>query len=115
MKSKDFKAVYANGRSVANQSLVIYRLDTELNEMRFGYSVSKKVGNSVIRHKITRRLREICRTRLSEEYQGSFDMVIIVRKKAVELTYEQLSGSVLSLLRRLKKYNKNEKTAYSNH
>ena len=105
MKSKDFKAVYAKGRSVADSSLVIYKLDTELNEKRFGYSVSKRVGNSVVRHRITRRLREICRTRLSD-CQDSFDMVIIARNKAAVMSYKQLSASVFSLLNRLKKYKK---------
>lgn len=113
MTSKEFKAVYDKGRSIADAALVVYTLETVNNTIRVGYSVSKKVGNSVIRHKITRRLREICRTKLSEN-KGSFDMVIIARQKAATMNYQELSNSFENLLRRISKF-RNEKTTYSNN
>ena len=57
-KSKDFQNVYNKGNSYANRLLVMYVLENHTDKNRLGISVSKKVGNSVIRHHLTRLLRE---------------------------------------------------------
>ena len=64
-KNRDFRNVYTNGKSLANHYLVMYLLPNELNRNRLGISVSKKVGNSVVRHRLTRLIRESYR--MSEE------------------------------------------------
>ena len=61
----DFKRVYDNGISYGNKFLVMYILKNTYSENRLGISISKKVGNSVIRHKITRQLREIFKLDIS--------------------------------------------------
>ena len=53
-KNKDFQIVYRQGKSYANKYLVMYILKNELGRNRLGISVSKKVGNSVVRHHLTR-------------------------------------------------------------
>ena len=60
-KNSDFQIVYKNGRSYANRLLVMYVYQTGREETRIGISVSKKVGNSVVRHRVTRLLRECFR------------------------------------------------------
>ena len=57
-KNRDFQNVYCNGLSYANRFLVMYVLENHLGKNRIGISVSKKVGNSVIRHRVTRLIRE---------------------------------------------------------
>ena len=57
-KSKDFQKVYNKGNSYANRLLVMYVLENHTDKNRLGISVSKKVGNSVIRHHLTRLIRE---------------------------------------------------------
>ena len=57
-KNNDFKNVYRNGKSYANRYLVMYVLANGTERNRLGISVSKKVGNSVIRHHLTRLVRE---------------------------------------------------------
>ena len=57
-KSRDFKEVYQSGKSLANKLLVMYIRKTDRPETRIGISVSRKVGNSVVRHHITRLIRE---------------------------------------------------------
>ena len=57
-KNKDFRNVYRNGTSYANKYLVMYVLENQAGKNRLGISVSKKVGNSVIRHRLTRLIRE---------------------------------------------------------
>ena len=56
-KNKDFQNVYRKGKSYANKYFVMYVLKNNTEENRIGISVSKKVGNSVIRHHITRLVR----------------------------------------------------------
>ena len=53
-KNSYFQNVYKNGKSYANRFLVMYVMENHLEKNRLGISVSKKVGNSVIRHHITR-------------------------------------------------------------
>ena len=60
-KNSEFQVIYRNGTSYANRLLVMYVMKTGEEENRIGISVSKKVGNSVVRHHITRLLREIFR------------------------------------------------------
>ena len=57
----DFQKVYKNGKSYANKALVMYVYKNELTYNRIGISVSKKNGNSVVRHTFVRKLREIFR------------------------------------------------------
>ena len=52
-------SAYIEGRSYANKYLIMYVLKQDVQENRIGISVSKKVGNSVVRHRITRLIREV--------------------------------------------------------
>ena len=80
-KSKDFQQVYRHGTSKANRYLVMYVLENQYMKNRLGISVSKKVGNSVVRHRITRLIRESYR--LNEaEFENSLDIVVVARPQA---------------------------------
>ena len=80
-KNRDFQHVYKNGRSNANRYLVMYVMDNGLKKNRLGISVSKKVGNSIVRHRLTRLIRESYR--LTEElFQYGKDRVVIGRAAA---------------------------------
>ena len=57
-KNKDFQNVYKHGISYANKYLVMYVLDNKTCQNRLGISVSKKVGNSIVRHRLTILIRE---------------------------------------------------------
>ena len=95
-KQEDFSRVYRSGRSKANHLLVLYVLPNELGSNRLGISVSRKVGNSVIRHRITRLIRESYR--LSEDdFRSGYDFVVIARVKAKGTTYEEIRSALLCL------------------
>ena len=95
-KNKDFQIVYRQGKSYANKYLVMYILKNELGRNRLGISVSKKVGNSVIRHHLTRLIRESYR--LSEEhFQSGYDIVIIARVSAKEKKYYDIESALIHL------------------
>ncbi len=96
-KQSDFSRVYRQGRSKADSLLVLYSLAREEGaEARLGISVSKKVGNSVVRHRIKRRLKEIARLNPGAFPEGR-DFILIARVKAAEADYHDLERSVLRL------------------
>ena len=64
-KNSDFQIVYKSRNSYANRYLVMYIRKNDLEKNRIGISVSKKVGNSIVRHRLTRLIRESYR--LNEE------------------------------------------------
>ena len=78
-KNIDFQNVYNNGRSFANKYLVMYILENGTQNNRIGISVSKKVGNSVIRHHITRLVRESYRLH-EDMFNSGLDNLDIVNK-----------------------------------
>ena len=95
-KNKDFQVVYKNGKSYANRYLVLYIRENGMDKNRLGISVSKKVGNSVVRHHLTRLIRESYR--LQEEYfQCGFDLVVIARAGAKERSYHDIESALIHL------------------
>lgn len=105
-KNQDFQLVFKKGTSVANRQLVLYVYkNPETKHFRVGISVSKKIGRAVVRNKIKRRLKEIVRSH-AQHIPPGVDLILIVRAQAVGLTYQELSGSFIHLLKRAKLYQK---------
>ena len=92
----DFQRVYKKGRSYANKYLVMYLLENNQEMNRLGISVSKKVGNSVVRHRITRLIRESYR--LHENiFNSGLDIVVIARNGASSVSYLEIESALLHL------------------
>jgi ribonuclease P protein component len=98
-KNKEYRTVYSRGKSVADRHLVIYFLANNLEYCRFGFTVSKKVGNAVTRNRIKRLLKEACRLN-STSFTGGFDLVLVARRSIAGLEYKQVEESLLKLLRK---------------
>ena len=95
-KNSDFKNVYTCGKSYANKYLVMYMLENNKDMNRLGISVSKKVGNSVVRHRITRLVRESYR--LHENiFNSGLDIVVVARKGASTVKYAEIESALLHL------------------
>ena len=79
-RSRDFDAVYRNGRSVSTRFLVLYWFPREDDdgEPRLGLAVPRAAGPAVIRNKVKRRLRELWRARLEAIPRGR-DYVLVAR------------------------------------
>ena len=98
-KNQDFKVVYQNGTSYANRLLVMYVLKNQHMKNRLGISVSKKVGNSVVRHRITRLVRESYR--LNESlFKKNLDFVVIARNSANGTSFHEIESAFLHLARK---------------
>ena len=95
-KNADFQNVYSSGKSYANKYLVMYVLENHSNRNRIGISVSKKVGNSVIRHRITRLIRESYRLQ-EDVFNSGLDIVIIARATARGKKYKDIESALLHL------------------
>lgn len=95
-KNEAFQVVYRRGKSYANKYLVMYMMENELEQNRIGISVSKKVGNSVVRHRLTRLIRESYRLH-QNELKKSFDMIVIARKTAKGRSFEEIESAFLHL------------------
>ena len=86
-KNRDFQKVYRLGKSYANKYLVMYILENHTERNRIGISVSKKVGNSVIRHHLTRLIM----------FHSGWDIVIIARASAKEVGFHQIESALMHL------------------
>lgn len=95
-KNRDFQNVYKNGKSYANRYLVMYILKNETEQNRVGISVSKKVGNSVIRHHLTRLIRESYRLH-EDMFNSGLDIVVIARNTARDISYQEVKSALLHL------------------
>lgn len=96
-KNIDFQKVYKNGKSYANKTLVMYVFKNDCGYNRIGISVSKKNGNSVARHALTRKIREIFR--LNEIEKKGIDIIVVVRVGADVKDYHILESAYLHLLK----------------
>lgn len=99
---KDFRQAYRYGKSIVNSYLVIYYRNNKKEKYRIGFSISKKVGKAVIRNKIKRRLREICRLNENSFPQG-LDIIIVARVRVNKVSYAIIEKSVLDLIKKIGK------------
>ena len=93
---RDFLSAAAGGRKFITQSFIVQlRLREEAHPapaqaIRFGYTVTKKMGDSVTRNRIKRRLREAVRKAAVPLARPGHDYVIISRIKALDCPFEEL-------------------------
>ena len=95
-KNIDFQNVYRNGKSYANRFLVVYILENHTEKNRLGISVSKKVGNSVIRHHLTRLIRESYQLH-EDMFDSGLDIVVIARATARNISYHEVESALMHL------------------
>lgn len=96
--NRDFKNVYGKAKSYANKYLVMYVLENGLEQNRLGISVSKKVGNSVVRHHVTRLIRE--GYRLHEDmFNSGLDIVVVARASTKDAKYSDIESALLHVSR----------------
>lgn len=98
-KNEDFRKVYRKGKSFGNRQLVLYVLENSAGINRLGISVSRKVGNSVVRHHLTRLIRESYRLH-EEEFKCGLDLVVIARTAAKDATYHEIESALLHVCRK---------------
>lgn len=98
-KSWEFRKVYRYGKVLVSSRIVIYYLPNQEGFNRVGFSISKKVGGSVRRHRIKRIYWESYRT-FQENIKQGFDFIIVARKGAVEADFHQAREELVGLCRK---------------
>lgn len=122
-RNQDFRRVFQKGKSVANPYFVLYvirrvgarsqgavltinnsksvhaRHFPTAGNSRVGFSVSKKVGNAVVRNRVKRLLREVLRLRI-HGIMDDVDLVFIARKPACKLSYYEVTRYANQLMER---------------
>lgn len=103
--TSQFREVYEKGRSYANSLLVVYALagDGEDQDQKLGISVSKKVGNSVVRHRITRLIRESFRM-LRPNLSENCSIIVVARVRAKDKNFSDICNAMRYLCRKLHVY-----------
>ena len=102
-KNNEFKLVYRRGKSLANNLLVLYvfknnrnKLDDNSTFNKIGISVSKKVGNSVVRSRSKRLITESYRLN-KENLKNGYDFVFVARTAIKDKSYAEVESSMKKL------------------
>ena len=98
-KSFQFQKVYNKGKSFADRNLVMFVLKNNSSQNFLGVCVSKKVGKSHVRSRVTRLIKE--NYRLAEElFCCGFDIVFMARKNIIDADFRLIGKSMLGLSRK---------------
>jgi ribonuclease P protein component len=97
----DFLAAAAASKVTAPAFLLQARRRTDDGPVRFGFTVSKKVGNAVERNRVRRRLREVVRRFAGNRTRTGHDYVLIGRRAALKLPFDRMVQDFDGALRRL--------------
>lgn len=95
----DFARVYDHGKSWVNNVLVMRATPSGREQTRVGFSVSKRVGNAVVRNRVKRMLREAVQSGI---WETGWDVVIIARAGAAMSDFHEIGCAVDDLGRRSK-------------
>ena len=95
-KNEEFDYIIKNGKVIKNNLFVIYNIERKKDYNRYGISISKKIGNAVLRNKIKRRIKDIIS---KNSIKNGYDYVIIVRKEVGVLSFNKIKDDLLSLIK----------------
>ena len=85
-KNEDFQTIIKNKNSVSSAKFVVY-YKKNTDHLRVGVSVSKKLGNAVVRNKTKRQVRMMIQSIFEKEKR--MDFIVIVRNKYLMSSYEE--------------------------
>ena len=107
-KSEDIEQVLKKKNSVGNKNYIIYIMkNSEAKNFRLAMSVSKKLGNAVVRNHQKRLIRQVF-TKYKLEIQ-SFDIFVIARHNSINLTYSEVESNIAYLIKKIGILNKENK------
>lgn len=96
-KSSDFIKINKEGKLIecGNFKLIILKNNQDIDRLRLGYIISKKIGKAVARNRIKRLIKEVFRN-LKKENTESFDILFIAKKSISNLSYPDLKNQITS-------------------
>ena len=97
-KNQDFSKIIQNRKYMKNNLFIIYYKENNLTNVRFGISVSKKIGNAVVRNKIKRQMKNIIDNN-KNLFKKETDYIIIIRRGILDCTFHQIEENLINLLK----------------
>lgn len=94
---RDFRRLYKKGGSFVSNIIVIYYKKNNLNVSRLGITVSKKIGNAVVRNRARRIIKESYRLK-EDRIKPGYDIIFVARKRAGTENLASLSAAMDYLL-----------------
>lgn len=99
-KNEDIKLVLDNKKSAGNKNYIIYIMkNSEAKNFRVAMSVSKKIGNAVVRNRQKRLIRQVFTS--NKDKIKLYEIFVIARSNVVNLTYDEIESNILYLLNKL--------------
>ena len=96
--NRDFNRIIKNNKSFKYKDYIIY-IERDTNDFyKFGISVSKKIGNAVVRNKLKRQIKNIIDKKC---YENSFNCIIILRKGILTKSFSEMSEDLYSVFKTL--------------
>lgn len=95
--NRDFRRLYRSGKSEAGGFVVVYMKPNKQGCNRVGFTVSKQLGNAVMRNRTKRLMRESYRL-MEDRLNFGYDMIIVARNRAADKTYDQISKDMRFVL-----------------
>lgn len=99
-KNDDFGLTINKGKANRLPSFLIFCLKTNTGFTRVGISVSKKLGNAVVRNRTKRQVRAMCDS-IIDYSQRSLDIVIIVKNNFLNMTFDENKSQISDLMKGL--------------
>lgn len=96
----EFLRAAASGKKAAIGGVVLQALARDDGQVRLGFTVTKKVGNAVVRNRTRRRLKEAARLLLQERPVAGVDLVLIGRDSTRKRNFLALQGDIRRALER---------------
>jgi len=114
LRRADFERLSKYGRTIHRDHFVVIYCRNSLGNLRFGVTVSKRVGCAVIRNRIKRLVREYFRLNKAL-FDEAYDMNVIARSGAASLSSQEINQTLESILREMSKDSKYEAIATGTH
>lgn len=99
-KNIEFQKVYSAKNITGNRTFTLFYKKNHMDCPRVGFTITKKVGNAVVRNRMKRKLREIYRANFHKLKPG-YDYVFVLKRDTVDLTYKELESSFCHVIRKV--------------